>query len=89
MLKKVKSLLRQAENREKFFKRIASFLAPSDPRYQLIEKAYKYAKNAFRGRERKDGGRYFEHLRAVALILIDYFRIRDHVLIVAALLRYC
>jgi len=86
MLEKVRALLKQAENRETFFRRIASFLPPSDPRYIMIEKAYNVAKDAFRDEEREDGGRYFEHLRATALILIDYLRVRNHILIIVALL---
>jgi len=86
MLEKVKALLEKAEDRNSFFKRIASFLPPMDFRYQLIEKAYNYAKDAFEDRERASGERYFEHLRAVAIILIDYLRIKDHVIIIAALL---
>lgn len=80
------SFLSEAENRESFFRRIASFLAPLDPRYLAIEKAYNYAKDAFRDLERESGDRYFEHLRAVALILVVYLRIKDHTLIIAALL---
>ena len=78
--------LKDAENRKSFFRRITEVFPASDPRYMLIERAYNVAKGAFRGYVRDDGGRYFEHLRAVALILIDYLRIRDHELIVAAIL---
>ncbi|MFH0878054.1 MAG: HD domain-containing protein, partial [Candidatus Omnitrophota bacterium] len=83
---KVRPLLKGAEDRKAFFKRIASFLPPTDPRYRAIEKAYDYAKDAFRDIGRDNGGRYFEHLRAVALILIDYLRVENHILIIAALL---
>ncbi|MEK7503617.1 MAG: HD domain-containing protein [Patescibacteria group bacterium] len=86
MLEKVKALLKGAENRETFFRRIASFLPPMDPRYKLIERAYDAAKDAFHDKKRESGERYFEHLRAVAIILIDYLRKRDHILIIAALL---
>lgn len=78
--------LKQAENRQSFFARIAFFLPPLDPRYQTIERAYNAAKDAFRGKSREGGDRYFEHLRAVSLILIEYLRIRDYEIIVAALL---
>lgn len=78
--------LAHAENRESFFRRIALFFPKSDPRYKAIVRAYNYAKDAFRGIEREDGSRYFEHLRAVALILIDYVRVKDYELIIAALL---
>jgi (p)ppGpp synthase/HD superfamily hydrolase len=86
MLNKVETLIKQAEDRKSFFKRISSFLVPMDPRYKAIEKAYDFAKDAFRDKERGGGGRYFEHLRAVALIIIDYLRVRDPVIIIAALL---
>lgn len=85
MLEKM-SFLSEAENRETFFKRIASFLPTLDPRYQAIEKAYNCAKDAFRDKYRETGDRYFEHLRAVALILIEHLRVKDYRLIVAALL---
>lgn len=79
--------LSAAENRELFFKRIALFFPKSDFRYQTIERAYNCAKDAFRGKFRDDGEtRYFEHLRAVALIIIDYLRVKDYELIIAALL---
>ncbi len=51
-----------------------------------IEKAYNFAKDGFRGKTRESGERYFEHIRAVALIQIDYLRIKDFELIITALL---
>lgn len=79
--------LRAAENRESFFKRIAFFLPRSDWRFKEIERAYDVAKDAFRGKFRDNGEeRYFEHLRAVALILVEYLRVKDHELIIAALI---
>ena len=75
-----------AEDRVKFFKRIAKFLPELDPRYEAIKKAYDTAKDAFREIQRDSGQRYFEHLRAVALILLEYLEIRDHEIIIAALL---
>ncbi len=79
--------LSAAENRASFFRRISHFFPRLDPRYKLIEKAYNYAKDAFREKYRDDGEtRYFEHIRAVALILIDYLRVKDYRLIIAALL---
>lgn len=76
----------QTETKETFFRRIATFLSPFDTRYRKIELAYGIAKEEFRGIQRDGGQRYFEHLRDVALILIDYLEIRDHELIIAALL---
>jgi (p)ppGpp synthase/HD superfamily hydrolase len=78
--------LTAAENRDTFFTRIAHWLPRSDPRFHEIEEAYNDAKIAFQGRLRDSGIRYFEHLRAVALMLIVYLGIRDYELIIAALL---
>jgi len=81
------SFLSEAQTKESFFKRIATFFSPLDEKYRLIEKAYDAAESAFSFQQkREDGKRYFTHLRATALILIDYFGIRDHILIIAALL---
>ncbi len=57
-----------AENRLKFFERLATL-----PAGDLIEiqDAYWLAKNAHRLQERDEGQRYFEHPRAVALLLIE------------------
>ncbi|MDO8574585.1 MAG: HD domain-containing protein [bacterium] len=87
MLEKVRALLKESENREVFFRRIASFLPPMDPRYRMIEKAYNYAKDAFRDMPpRETGERYFEHLRAVVLIQFDYLRLRNPILLTSGLL---
>ncbi|OGG57778.1 hypothetical protein A2765_05085 [Candidatus Kaiserbacteria bacterium RIFCSPHIGHO2_01_FULL_56_24] len=76
----------KAENKETFFERIAEIFPANDPRYLLIEKAYETAKRAFRTKVRDGGERYFEHLRAVALIVIVYLRVRDADIIAATLL---
>lgn len=86
MLAKIRQLVNEAGDREKFFKLIAIYYPPSDERYKLIEKAYNDAKDAFRGKFRDGGERYFEHLRAVALIVIEYLRVNDYEMIIAALL---
>jgi GTP pyrophosphokinase len=86
MLKRM-PFLNGVENRETFFRRISELFPTLDPRYKLIEKAYNDAKDAFRGKLRDDGEtRYFEHIRAVVLIIIDYLRIRDYRIIIAAIL---
>lgn len=86
MLEKVRLILKESEDRESFFRRIASFLPPMDPRYQTIEKAYNSTKDAFRDKKRSTGERYFEHLRAVGLIQLDYLRLRDYVLLTSGLI---
>ncbi|QQR82711.1 HD domain-containing protein [Candidatus Campbellbacteria bacterium] len=86
-MNKKMQFLTAAENRASFFRRVALYYPTLDWRYKLIEQAYNDAKDAFRGKYRDDQKtRYFEHIRAVALILLDYLRIRDYELIVAALL---
>jgi (p)ppGpp synthase/HD superfamily hydrolase len=79
-------LLSRAENRERFFARIAEIFPRSDARFKLIERAYETGKAAFRNRVRDSGERYFEHLRATTLILIVYLRVRDADVIAAMLL---
>ncbi len=79
--------LKAAENRESFCRRVALHFPPLDWRYQLIEEAYDDAKDAHRNTFRDDGmTRYFEHIRAVALIVLEYLRVKDHEVIIAALL---
>ena len=81
------SFLSEDQTKESFFKRIAVFLSPLDEKYKLIEKAYTAAENAFPFENRReDGTRYFIHLRATALILIEYVGIQNYILIIAALL---
>lgn len=78
------------ENRESFFRRLEPFFVPS---VMLdVELAYTLAKFGHRSQVRKevdeDGTpvRYFEHVRRVALILIDEVRIVKRELVIAALL---
>lgn len=78
MLKKVKGILASAGSRDDFFRVIASLYPTTDWRYALIKKAYDDGKDAFRGDVRESGERYFEHLRAVALILCCYLMTEDH-----------
>jgi GTP diphosphokinase / guanosine-3',5'-bis(diphosphate) 3'-diphosphatase len=81
------TFLKAAETRETFLRRISLLYPSLDPRYIAIERAYNDAKDAFRGKYRDDGEtRYFEHIRAVALIVIDYLRIKDYKIIIAAIL---
>ncbi len=77
------------ENREKFFARLreapASALFSSED-VARIEMAYDLAKYAHRAQGRKDGERYFEHPRRVALWLIDGLELYDLPAMIAALL---
>ncbi|OHA48579.1 MAG: hypothetical protein A2806_00255 [Candidatus Terrybacteria bacterium RIFCSPHIGHO2_01_FULL_48_17] len=58
----------------------------TDEQMRLIMKAYRFAKEAHRGQLRDGGGRYFEHPKAVALILMDELAHYDPEMIMAALL---
>lgn len=74
------------ESRKEFFMKVLSFLPEGDPRYKKIKKAYDYAESASDGKLRESGERSFSHSRATALILISCLKVRDHHLIIAALL---
>ncbi len=79
-----------SENRETFFNRLEPFLAPSV--LLDVQHAYTLAKYGHRSQVRKelddhgDPIRYFEHVRRVAIVLIDEVRIVRSEMIVAALL---
>lgn len=78
------------ENREAFFARLEPVLSPTD--LLRVEVAYALAKQAHRWQTRKEldeeGNpiRYFEHLRATALILMDECRIYEPDMVIAALM---
>ncbi|MEK7546229.1 MAG: HD domain-containing protein [Patescibacteria group bacterium] len=77
------------ENRESFFARLRAPAAAalfSDDDVARIEMAYDLSKYAHRAQERKDGERYFEHPRRVAISLLDRLEIFDLASVVAALL---
>ncbi len=86
MLERIRQLLAVNKTREDFFNEVGKIFPRSSDEYHLIERAYTTAKDAFRGREREGGERYFEHLRAVALIVMVHLRVRDANVIAAALL---
>lgn len=78
------------ENRASFFARLEPFLAPSV--LMDVEHAYTLAKYGHRAQVRKelddhgDPVRYFEHVRRVAIVLIDEVRIVKPEMIISALL---
>lgn len=82
----VRRLLKREHDTESFAKLIGRYYPKFDFRYELIMRAYCTVEDAFAGKFRENGERYFEHLRAVVLILIEHLRVHDHELIVAALL---
>lgn len=86
MLERVRKVFEGRENRTSFFETVSWYFPRGSADYRLIERAYDTAKDAFREEKREDGERYFEHLRAVALIVMRYMRVRDANVIAAALL---
>jgi len=78
------------ENRETFFQRLKPFFVPST--LLDVELAYTLAKFSHRSQVRKevDGEgqpvRYFEHIRRVALVLIDEAKIINREMVIASLL---
>lgn len=88
MLEGIRTLIQTHPGREEFFTLIDQRFPRGSDEYHLITRAYDVAKNAFRHkiREDKEGTRYFEHLRAVVLIIMVYMRVRDANIIAAALL---
>lgn len=86
MLERVKQLLQNITDRQAFFDLIGLYYPLGSEGYLLIEKAYDVSKDAFRKINRDGGQRYFEHLRAVALIVLVHMRQRDPDIIAAALL---
>ncbi len=63
-------------------------LAPTMSHLELeaVEAAYIFSKYAHRGQTRSSGERYFEHPKAVAMILIDELHVYDEKIIITALL---
>lgn len=75
--------LMKTTNRDGFEKLIAQFFLPREQR--KIMQAYRLAKYGHRLQMREGGGRYFEHPKSVALLLIR-IGVRDWKVICAALL---
>lgn len=85
-MQKQLAFLGMTENRDAFFRRVHKFVLPYHDDALLIALAYRESKDAFRGKNRARGERYFEHCRATALTLIDVFGVYDPELIAAALM---
>ncbi|OGN10220.1 MAG: hypothetical protein A3J46_05960 [Candidatus Yanofskybacteria bacterium RIFCSPHIGHO2_02_FULL_41_11] len=71
------------ENHQTFVGRLKGF---SEEEIFLVDFAYDLAKIGHVRQTRDTGERYFEHLRNVALILIDELKIHNYKMIIAALL---
>lgn len=70
---------------EVFFNRMSPFFVEKD--MEEIRTAYMFSKYGHREQTRDDGSRYFDHPKAVALVIFDDFEIRfDWRIIVIALL---
>lgn len=74
----------QDETRDTFFKRLEGNFTPEE--IERIGNAYRLAKDIHRRQVRDTGERYFEHVRRVALIILDEIEFYDCDTICAALL---
>ena len=72
------------EDHESFMARFKLKVRPKD--IEKIDYAYDMAKYGHRNQFRESGARYFEHLRATAIILIDELGITDVEMVISALL---
>src|ERR1035437_7654614 len=71
------------ENHEKFLKIFCFKITPAE--MEKLDFAYQLAKYGHRNQLRETDARYFEHVRAVAIILAEEFGIFDVEIIIAAL----
>ncbi len=73
--KLIHTLKANQRDRSAFFLAVGEICVPGSSGYTLIETAYNIAKDAHREQFRDSGERYFEHPRAVALIMLNHLRI--------------
>ena len=86
MLQKIRALIERYKTRDEFFKRLRLYFLTGSTGYNLIEKAYDETMRDFENIKRDGGSPYFGHPEAVAIILLEYLRIRDPHVITAAIL---
>lgn len=87
MLDKVRRLLETNHGKAGFFGIVTRHYPPMSREHCIIERAYDTAEAAFSDEVRESNGdAYFEHPRCVTLIVMEYMRVRDVDVIVAALL---
>lgn len=72
------------EDHNSFMKRFCLKITPAD--IEKLDYAYDLAKHGHRNQFRESGARYFEHVRATAIILVDELGVTDVEVIIAALL---
>jgi (p)ppGpp synthase/HD superfamily hydrolase len=77
LLDSIRASLKASDSKEALFRRVASFLPRSDPRYRMIEKAYDLGLETFANERREGGEMYHNHLHSVCIIQFDRLRIRD------------
>jgi len=84
MNKKKSNTPKANEDHKSFMQRFRLKITPSD--MEKIDYAYDMAKYGHRNQFREGGDRYFEHVRATSIILIDELGITDVEVIISALL---
>lgn len=76
--------IREKIGRKQFEDSVKYIFAPSE--FQKIMLAYKLSKYGHKGQLRDSGERYFEHPKAVALILVEELNVGNPDIVIAALL---
>ncbi|MCX6739424.1 MAG: HD domain-containing protein [Candidatus Parcubacteria bacterium] len=84
MDKKKANIPKTNEDHKSFMQRFRLKITPSD--MEKVDYAYDMAKYGHRNQFREGGDRYFEHVRATSIILIDELGITDVEVIISALL---
>jgi len=82
----VRSVIANHSDKRAFMRIVGRYYPPDDVRFKCLDRAYQLAQDEFKNVYRDGGDLYFEHIRAVALIVMVYLRIRDVDVIIAALL---
>lgn len=86
MLERIRTLILENRGRDSFFKIIGRHFPKVSKEFLLIERAYDVASLAFSEKYRESGEQYSEHLLSVAIIDVEYLRVRDANIIASALL---
>lgn len=89
MLSYIIELLGTPCDRDRFFAYVRACTAEGSPGYRLVSDSYNVSKDAHHGQFRDSGERYFDHAKAVALIMMVYLRIREPNALAAGLTHDC
>lgn len=86
LVTEIQYILDKHQSRDAFIELIRTYFIRGSYGYNLIMQAYDETLRDFGSKERDSGSAFFGHPEAVAIILIEYMRIRDPNLVAAAIL---